>query len=51
MLAIFILEKDYQKHNFFTFLKDHFLVMGGPIDMNVNVFRETSVGFLKAAVS
>ena len=24
--------------------------MGGPIDMNVNVFRETSVGILKCVV-
>ena len=24
--------------------------MGGPIDMNADVFRETSVGFLKSVV-
>ena len=38
------------KHNFFIFLKTHYFVMGGSIDMNVGVFWETSVGFLKSLV-
>ena len=32
------------------YLKGRYFVMGGPIDMNVGVFWETSVGFLKSAV-
>ena len=35
---------------FFRFLKGRFFVMGGPIDKNVVVFGETSVGFLKSMV-
>ena len=31
-------------------LKGCFFVMGSPIDMNVDVFWETSVGFLKSVV-
>ena len=31
-------------------LRGHYFVMGEPIDMNVDVFRETSVGFLKCVV-
>ena len=38
------------KNNFFIFLKDLFFIMGGPIDINVDVFWETSVGFLKSVV-
>ena len=32
------------------FLRGRYFVMGGPIDMNVDVFWETSVGFLKSVV-
>ena len=35
-------------HKFFIFLKGHYFVMGGPINMNVGLFWETSVGFLKS---
>ena len=47
----FILKKEPpNKHNFFIFLKSRFFVMGGPIDINVEVFWETSVAFLKSGV-
>ena len=39
-----------KKHKFFIFLKGCYFVMGSPIDMNVDVFWETSVGFLKSVV-
>ena len=32
------------------FLRGRYFVMGGPIDMHVDVFWETSVGFLKCVV-
>ena len=32
------------------FLEDRYFVMGGPIDLNIGVFWETSVGFLKSVV-
>ena len=32
------------------FLRGRYFVMGSPIDMNVDVFWETSVGFLKSVV-
>ena len=35
---------------FLLFLNGHYCVMGGPIDMNVGVFWETSVSFLKSVV-
>ena len=51
MSAIFSLEKEpTKKHKFFIFLKGCYFVMGSPIDMNVDVFWETSVGFLKSVV-
>ena len=51
MSAIFFFEKGAaKKHRFFIFLKSRCFVMGGPIDMNAGVFRETSVGFLKSVV-
>ena len=31
-------------------LKDCYFVMGSPIDMSIDVFWETSVGFLKSVV-
>ena len=39
-----------EKHKFFIVLKGRYFVMGGRIDMNVDVFWETSVGFLKSVV-
>ena len=51
MSAIFILKKEPpKKHKFLIFLKGRYFVMGGSIDMNVGVFWETSVGFLKSLV-
>ena len=40
MSAIFILKKEplKKKQFFFIFLKDYFFLMGGPIDINVDVF-------------
>ena len=39
MLASFILKKEPQKkHNFLIYLKGRYFVMGGSIDMNVDVF-------------
>ena len=39
MSAIFILKKKPpKKHKFFMFLRGRYFVMGGPIDMNVDVF-------------
>ena len=46
MSAIFIL----QKKNFFVFLRGRYFLMGSSIDMNFDVFLETSVGFLKCVV-
>ena len=47
MTAIFILKKEPpETHKLFIFFKDRYFVMGGPIDMNVGVFSETSAGFL-----
>ena len=39
-----------KKRKFFMFLRGRYFVMGGPIDMNVDVFWETSVDFLKCVV-
>ena len=51
MSAIFILKKDPpKKHKFFIFLKSRYFVMGASIDINVGLFWETSVGFLKSVV-
>ena len=51
MSAIFILKKEPpKKHKFFMFLRGRYFVMGDPIDMNVDVFWETSVAFLKCVV-
>ena len=48
MSAIFILKKESpKKHKFFIFLKSRYFVVEGSIDMNVGVFWENSVGFLK----
>ena len=48
MLTIFILKKEPpQKPQMFHFLKGRYFVMGSSIDMNVGVFRQTSVGFLR----
>ena len=39
MSAIFILKKGLpKKHKVFILLKDCYLVIGGPIDMNLGVF-------------
>ena len=51
MSVIFILKKEPpKKHKFFIFLKSCYFEMGASIDMNVGVFWETSVGFLKSVV-
>ena len=51
MSAIFSFEKRAaKKHKFFIFLKGRYFVIGSPIDMNVDVFWETSVRFLKSVV-
>ena len=51
MSAIFILKKEPPKNpKFFMFLRGRYFVMGEPIDMNADVFRKTSVGFLKCVV-
>ena len=51
MSAIFILKKEPPKNpKFFMFLRGRYFVMGEPIDMNADVFRKTSVGFLKSVV-
>ena len=51
MSAIFSCEKGAaKKHKFFIFLKGCYLVMGSPIDINIDVFWETSVGFLRSVV-
>ena len=39
-----------EKHKHFIFLKGCYFVIVGPIDMNVGVFWENSVGFLKPIV-
>ena len=52
MSAIFILKKQLpKKHKFFVFWKGHYFLMEGSIDIDVGVFWETSVGFLKIVVS
>ena len=52
MSSIFISEKEpLKQHNFFIFLKGRYFVMGGPIDINVGVFWESSVDFRKRVVS
>ena len=51
MSAILFWKKEPpKKYKLFIFLKRRYYVMGGPIDTNVGVFRETSVGFLKSVV-
>ena len=51
MSAIFNLKKEPPKKKlFFMFLRGHYFVMGGPTDMNFDLFRETSAGFLKCVV-
>ena len=39
-----------KNHKSFIFLQGRYFVMGGPIDMNIGVFWETSAGFLKSVV-
>ena len=49
--SFFLKKRSHQKkHNSFTFLIGRYFVMGGPIDITVGVFWETSVGFLKNVV-
>ena len=49
MSAIFILKEEPPKknHKFFIFLKGCYFVIGGSININVEVFWETSMGFPK----
>ena len=52
MSATFILKKEPPKNtNLYFLLKGLYFVMGGAINMNVGLFWETSVGFLKSIVS
>ena len=52
MPAIFIFKKEPQKkYNFSIFLQGRYFIMVGSIDINVDEFLETSVGFLKSVVS
>ena len=39
-----------KQHRLFIFFKGCYFVMGSPIDMNVGVLWETSMGFLKSVV-
>ena len=39
-----------KKQTFFIFIKDRYFVPGGPTDVNVDLFLENSVGFLKSVV-
>ena len=49
--AIFVADtKIIFRYDFVPPLKDRYFVMGGSIDTNVDVFWETSVGFLKIVV-
>ena len=51
MSAISILKKEPSKtHKFFILLRARYFVTGSSIDMKVDVFWETSVGFLKSVV-
>ena len=51
MSAIFIFEiKGVKKNKIFSFLKGHFSVMGGPMDMIFDMFSETNVRLLKNIV-
>ena len=50
MSAIFILKKNRQKTKFFMFLRGRYFVMGSHIDMNVHLFWESSMDFLKCMV-
>ena len=51
MSAIFILKKKTSKNTNFLFLKDPYLKMGSPIEMDVGVFLQASVDFLECVVS
>ena len=48
MSAVSTLKKDPQRNTNFHFLKRRYLVIGGPTDMNVNLFSETPASFLKS---
>ena len=51
MSAIFILNKEPpKKHKCFVFSNGCYFVMSDPLDMNLGVIWETSVGFLKSVV-
>ena len=52
MSAVYIFEiKGAKKDKIFDFLKSHFTVMGGPMDMILGVFSETYVRLLKSITS
>ena len=47
MSAVFLLKTEPPKnHRFFIYLKGLYFVMGGSIDMSVDMFWETAVGVL-----
>ena len=51
MLAIFILKRESpKKHKLFIFSKGRYFVKGGPVNMNANLFLETSPAFLKGVI-
>ena len=51
MSAILILKKEsLKKHKVFIFIKDCYFAIGGPFNLNVSVFRETSVAFPKSVI-
>ena len=52
MSAVFFFEiKGAEKDKIFNFLKGHFFVMGGTMDMIFGVFSETYVRLLKSITS
>ena len=48
--CVFAVRRYSMKHKFFVFLKGRYFVMGCPIDMNVCVFWETYVRFLRSVL-
>ena len=51
MWATFFFEREaVKKHKFLKFLKGLYFLVGGPINMNIGAFSETSVGFLKSVI-
>ena len=52
MSGFFIFEiKSTKMDKIFNFLKDHFFIMSGPMDMSFGVFAETDARLLKNIIS